>query len=119
MAKLITGRDDPVDYTRGNHSDLSLAEVSSVPVWFSRGHVRRTAISTECQRCDLICQDECLKQVVPQHPVPRGFCLTRRRRSTGWEWRQTGRHTNRRGLTCGGHLPNCIERDVLSGAVGD
>jgi hypothetical protein len=73
MAKLITGCDDPVNYTRGNHSDLSLAEVPSMPVWFSRGQVRRTVISTGCQRCGVIGQDECLKQVVPQLPVPRGI----------------------------------------------
>jgi hypothetical protein len=120
MAKLITGCDDPVNYTRGNHSDLSLAEVPSMPVWFSRGQVRRTVISTGCQRCGGIGQDECLKQVVPQLlRYPAVFRLTRRRRSTVWEWCQTGHHTNRLGLAYGGHLPICIERDVPSGAVGE
>jgi hypothetical protein len=73
MAKLITAAMTPVDHTRGNHSDLSLAEVPSQPVWSSRRQVRRTAISIGSQRCGVIGQDECLNQGVAQHLVPRGF----------------------------------------------
>src|ERR1700720_3712950 len=116
MAKLITGCDAPVDYTRGNHSDLSLAEVSSLPVWVSRGQVRRKAIFTGCQRCGVIGQDECLTQVVPQHPVPRRIPpdSTASVHGMGVAPNRPPYEPTRADVRR--HLPICIERDVVSGA---
>lgn len=119
MAKLLPAAMTPVDDTRGNHSDLSLAEVPSQFVWPSRRQVQRTAVCTGCQRCGVIGHGECLNQGAPQHRVPGRIPPDWAASAQGREWCQTGLYPDRRELTCGGYLPICLERDARTGAVGE